>query len=199
MAAVGASPCEYNPRRALYGAIALRLASQPRIHRDVAVMTASWTDKTRVVVALMYVVFLPCVEAARGQTAPPRAQSRQPNTWSATSTTGLTVGGTWTVMPLADTAMVTGTWTLVGTGGRIAANGVWSAAKTPSGWSGAWRAAAVGRPSEYSGTWRANAKVRADAAFADIFASAVNAAVRGTWRAGGRSGAWSIRAGMAVE
>ena len=162
-------------------------------------MTANWTRKTPAVVALICVVVLSCGDAANGQTAAPRAQGRQLNTWSATSTTGLMVGGTWTVMPLADTTTVTGTWTLVGTGGRIVANGVWSAAKSPSGWTGAWRAAAAGRTTEYSGTWRANTKVRADAPFADIFASAVNAAVSGTWRAGGRSGAWSVRAGMAVE
>jgi len=82
-------------------------------------MTANWTKKTPAVVALICVVVLWCGDAANGQTAAPRAQAKQLNTWSATSTTGLMVGGTWAVMPLADTTAVTGTWTLVGTGGRI--------------------------------------------------------------------------------
>jgi len=151
------------------------------------------TNRTRAA-ALLCALFLEHVETSSAQTAVQRVQNRQPNSWSATSSTGLMVGGTWTVMPLVDTGAVTGTWTLVDPEGRIMASGAWSASKAPSGWSGAWRAAAAGGRSEYSGTWRANSNVRADAPFADIFASAVKAAVSGTWRAGGRSGAWSIRA-----
>jgi hypothetical protein len=139
-------------------------------------------------------LFVAQVKASSAQTVAPRPQSGQPNTWAATSNTGLTVGGTWTATPVPKTGDVTGTWTLADARGRTVARGVWSAAKSPSGWTGAWRAAAGGARSEYSGTWSANADLRADAPVADLFAKALQAVVSGTWRAGGRSGAWSIRA-----
>jgi hypothetical protein len=103
-------------------------------------------------------------------------------------------GGTWTATPDPRTGNVTGTWTLLDGRGKTIARGGWSATKSPSGWTGAWRAAAAaGRPA-YSGTWSANAGLKVDAPFADLFARALHAAVGGTWRTGGRSGAWSIRA-----
>jgi hypothetical protein len=136
-------------------------------------------------------LFLAGVGPSSAQTVAPREQN---GSWSATSNTGLTVGGTWTAMQAADEGSVTGTWTLADPQGRIVARGAWSASRSPSSWTGAWRAAAAGGRSEYAGAWRANTKVRADAPFADIFASAVKAVVNGTWRAANRSGAWSIRA-----
>ena len=118
----------------------------------------------------------------------------RPNTWSARSTAGLMLGGTWTATPDAATGTVRGTWTLVDAKGLTVARGNWSAAKSTSGWTGSWRAVAAGRPGEYSGTWSTTVTLKADAGFAELFEQAAQAAVSGSWRAGGRSGSWSIRA-----
>ena len=125
-------------------------------------------------------------------TAAPQA-SRRVNTWAARDSGGLTLGGTWTVIEHLKTGGVTGTWTLLDAQGRTAATGGWSAAKSSTGWTGNWRAAAAGRPEEYAGTWSAKVDLKASAGFADLFAKAIEAAVSGTWRVGGRSGAWTIR------
>jgi hypothetical protein len=47
---------------------------------------------------------------------------------------------------------------------------------------------------EYSGSWTGNLDLRTDATLADLFRRAAEAIVSGSWRAGGQSGAWSIRA-----
>ena len=119
---------------------------------------------------------------------------RRVNTWAARSSTGLTLGGTWTATEEQKTGAVTGTWSLVDGQGRMVARGAWSATKSPSGWSGNWRAAAVGRAGEYSGTWSASVKLKPSEKFADLFANAIETAVSGTWRAGGQSGSWTIQA-----
>jgi hypothetical protein len=116
------------------------------------------------------------------------------NTWAARSSTGLTLGGTWTATEDAKTGAVTGTWTLLDTQGRIVRRGAWSAAKSASGWAGNWRAIAEGRSGEYSGTWTASVGLKPGARFADLFAKALEAAVSGTFRAGGVSGSWTILA-----
>lgn len=117
-------------------------------------------------------------------------------TWSA-SGTGLTLAGAWTATRDAATGTVRGTWTLVDAKGLAVARGNWSAAKSASGWSGSWRAVAAGRPGEYAGTWSAKVTLKPNAGFAELFEQAAQAAVSGSWRAGGRSGAWSIRASTA--
>jgi hypothetical protein len=121
-------------------------------------------------------------------------QSAQPNTWSAKSSTGLTVGGTWTVVADPTTATVSGTWTLVDARRKTVIRGGWSAAKSPAEWTGTWRAAASGSTAEYSGSWSAAVDLKADARFADLFEIAVQTVVSGNWRAGRQSGTWSIRA-----
>ena len=121
-------------------------------------------------------------------------RSARQNAWSARSSTGRVFAGTWTVAatdPAAGTA--TGTWTLADAKGNPVARGGWSAAKSATGWSGNWRAAVSGSKTEYSGTWNARVDLKPDAQFADLFAMAVKAVVSGDWRAGGQSGAWSIR------
>lgn len=125
-------------------------------------------------------------------TAPSR--SARANTWAARSSTGLMLAGTWTVTvdKAAGTAM--GRWTLADAAGRTVAEGGWSAAKSPTGWAGGWRAVAVGRNTEYAGSWKAALDSSVDAPFADLFATAAQAAVNGTWQAGRQSGQWSIRA-----
>jgi hypothetical protein len=102
--------------------------------------------------------------------------------------------GTWTAVPDSTGETVMGTWTLVDAQGRTVADGGWSAAKSPARWNGAWRAVISGRDGEYSGTWSADVDLTVKATFADLFEKAVQTVVSGNWRAGNRSGAWSIRA-----
>ena len=128
------------------------------------------------------------------QDPPPTAQSTRQGTWAASSGAGPTLNGTWTAAADPATGNVTGTWTLIDPKGRVVARGVWSAAKSARGWRGAWRAAAEGRKTEYSGTWSADIALKPNAPFASLFESAVKGAVGGSWRAGRRSGTWSIRA-----
>ena len=116
-----------------------------------------------------------------------------PNTWSARSSTGRTVSGTWTVSEDSSTGSVTGTWTLDDANGKALMRGGWSAAKAPTGWNGAWRAIVSGSKTEYAGTWTADVDLKRGARFADMFKLAVEKVVSGGWKAGGQSGAWSIR------
>jgi hypothetical protein len=132
--------------------------------------------------------------AAALQGAARADQRARPNTWSARSSTGLTLMGTWTAVPDQTSGAVTGTWTLVDTQGETVARGGWSAAKSTTGWTGAWRSAVSGSKIEYSGTWSAGVDLKANAPFAELFETAAQAAVSGSWRAGRQSGAWSIRA-----
>ena len=122
-----------------------------------------------------------------------RAQTVRANTWSATSSTGLTLMGTWTAVPNPAPGTAMGTWTLVDASGKTLARGGWSAAKSPKGWSGSWRAAVDRSKTEYAGSWSADLDLD-DGTFVDLFARAAEKIVSGAWRAGGRSGAWSIRA-----
>jgi hypothetical protein len=120
-------------------------------------------------------------------------QTRE-GTWSARSRTGLTLTGSWTASADPKTGAVTGTWTLDDAQGRTVRRGAWSAAKSPDGWDGAWRATVSGQKGEYSGTWTASVDLKSNAAFANLFELALKSVVSGGWRAGGQSGAWSIRA-----
>jgi hypothetical protein len=126
--------------------------------------------------------------------APVEARTERSGTWSARSTTGRTLGGTWTAVPDSTGAAVTGTWTLADAQGGTAATGAWSAAWTPALRSGAWRSVVTGRAGEFAGTFTADVALRRDAPFADLFGRAVQAAASGAWRTRGLSGAWSIRA-----
>jgi hypothetical protein len=121
-------------------------------------------------------------------------QSGRPNTWSATSSTGRTLMGTWTAVADQTSGAVAGTWTLTDAQGRTVTRGLWSAAKSPAGWTGAWRATIAGSKSEYSGTWSASVQLTTDARLVDLFEQALQTVVSGNWRAGRQSGAWSVRA-----
>jgi hypothetical protein len=114
--------------------------------------------------------------------------------WSASSSNGRSLGGTWTAEAHQESGGVTGTWTLRETTGKILASGVWSASKAPKAWDGAWRSIVAGGAGEYSGTWTATTALAPQSQMADLFESALRAAVGGTWKAGGYSGSWSIRA-----
>lgn len=122
------------------------------------------------------------------------AQSDWSGTWSATTSSGRTLMGTWAAVPDSTSGTVTGTWALVDAKGRTVIDGGWSAAKSPTRWTGAWRAIISGRDGEYSGTWSAPVDLKVNAGFADLFEKAVQTVVSGNWRAGRQSGAWSIRA-----
>ena len=146
-----------------------------------------------------YLLFLIALEGSSVQAGMPRGrgadgQSGRLNTWSARSSTGRTLGGTWTATADPSTGTVTGTWTLIDAKGRPVMRGGWSAAKKRTGWTGAWRAAVAGSKEEYSGTWSAGVDLKPEARFADLFKMAVQKVVSGNWRAGRQSGAWSIRA-----
>jgi hypothetical protein len=138
---------------------------------------------------LPLVPLVPLLAAADASGAQARERS---GTWSARASSGLTLVGTWTAVVDTAAGTVTGSWTLADAQGRQAAGGGWSAAKTSARWRGAWRSVVAGSGGEYAGTWTAD-RLPANAPFADLFEQAVRAAVSGTWRAGGRSGAWSIR------
>jgi hypothetical protein len=136
-------------------------------------------------------------QAVARQDSAANAQSNRYGSWSAKSTSGLTLMGTWTAV-LDPSGTVTGGWTLVDAQGKTIAGGAWSAAKSPTQWNGAWRAVISGKDGEYSGTWTAavdSTGLKGDARFADLFEKAVHAIVRGNWRYGSQSGAWAIRAG----
>jgi hypothetical protein len=116
------------------------------------------------------------------------------NTWSARSSTGLSLAGTWTGGVDSKTGAASGSWTLLDANGQPAMRGGWSAVKSANGWSGSWRANVVGSSAEYAGTWNATVDLKPNASFADLFAMAAQKVVSGTWRTGGNSGSWSIRA-----
>jgi len=116
------------------------------------------------------------------------------NTWSATSSKGQTLMGTWTAVPDPASGGVTGTWTLVDAKGKTRARGGWSAAKSPAGGKGTWRAIVSGRTAEYAGTWSTDVDLGAGARLSNLLEKAIESVVSGRWRAGGQSGAWSIRA-----
>ena len=121
-------------------------------------------------------------------------QTNRSGTWSATTSSGVPLMGTWTAVLDSTGATVTGTWALVDPQGKTVANGGWSAAKSLVRWTGAWRAVVAGKQGEYSGTWTAAVDLKVGPRFADLFERAATSIVSGGWRAGRQSGAWSIRA-----
>jgi hypothetical protein len=114
--------------------------------------------------------------------------------WSASSNTGRSLAGTWPAEEHQENGGVTGTWTLRDATGKILVSGVWSASKAPKAWSGAWRAMVAGSAGEYSGTWTATTALGPESPMTEMLESALRAVVSGTWKTGGYSGAWSIRA-----
>ena len=146
------------------------------------------------ILAAALILAVASTAANAGEQASGAQGGSRANAWAARSSTGLTLGGTWTATEDAKTGAVTGTWTLVDAQGRIVRRGAWSAAKAASGWTGSWRAIVEGQSGEYSGTWTARVDLKPAARFADMFAKALEAAVSGTFRAGGVSGSWTIQA-----
>jgi hypothetical protein len=113
-------------------------------------------------------------------------------TWSTTTQSGNLAGG-WTAQ--ADqSGGVSGAWMLQDATGNILMQGGWSASKSAQSWSGAWRATVSGRSGEYAGNWTSTTSLSPQAHLAEMLESALRAVVSGTWKAGPRSGSWSIRA-----
>ena len=110
------------------------------------------------------------------------------NTWSARSNSGLTLLGTWTVVPDTTKGTATGTWTLVDAQGNTVTGGGWSASKSPAGWDGAWRAVIAGTTADHVGTWSSGIDLKADASFAELVEKALQTFVSGNWRYGRYSG-----------
>jgi hypothetical protein len=113
-------------------------------------------------------------------------------TWSATTQPG-SLAGSWTAQPDPSGA-VTGTWMLQDATGRVLMQGGWAASKSAQSWNGAWRATVSGRTGEYSGMWTSTTSLSPQDRLAEMLDSALRAVVSGTWKAGPRSGSWSIRA-----
>ena len=142
--------------------------------------------------------FLVCllVLVASGRSAAQGAvpQAVPVNTWSAKSNSGLTLLGTWTVVPDTTRGTATGTWILVDAQGNTVTGGAWSASKSPAGWDGAWRAVIAGNTADHVGTWTSSIDLKRDASFAELFEKALQTFVSGNWRYGAYSGTWTIRA-----
>jgi hypothetical protein len=149
--------------------------------------------KPFLVSSLVVLAAIDAAAQAGRQDTTSKAPSSQSGGWSAASSTGLTVQGTWTAVHDAKTGTVTGTWTLLDAQGKTVAGGGWSAAKAPAEWSGAWRAVVTGREGEYSGTWTSTVTLAGAAPLAAMFEKAIEIVVSGGWRTSGKSGAWSIR------
>jgi len=144
------------------------------------------------VAVLAAVLALAIVRAEPSQPGGERQQGRQ-NSWSARSSTGRVLGGSWTGGVDPQTGNASGNWTLFDPNGRPVMRGGWSAAKSVKEWSGAWRANVVGGTGEFSGSWRASVDQNPGGSLADLFSLAVQKAVSGTFRVGANSGSWSIR------
>jgi hypothetical protein len=112
-------------------------------------------------------------------------------TWSATAQTG-NLAGSWTAQP-DQSGGVAGAWMLQDATGNVLMQGGWSASKSAQSWSGAWRATVSGRSGEYAGTWTSTNALSPQAHLSEMLESAVRVVVSGAWKAGPRSGSWSIR------
>jgi hypothetical protein len=159
-------------------------------------VTGRWRDMRLQLLPMILLIASLAVAVSRAeplQSSGDRQLGRQ-NAWSARSSTGRVLGGSWTGTVDSKTGAASGTWTLSDANGRPAMRGGWSAIKSGKAWNGAWRANVVGSAGEFSGTWNATVDLKGDASLADMFALAVQKVVSGTWNAGGNSGSWSIRA-----
>ena len=115
--------------------------------------------------------------------------------WTARSSTGLTLKGTWTAVADPKTGAVTGTWTLDDAKGTTVTSGAVVSSKVADRMD---RRVAIGsfwqqgRVPPALGAQPSSS--RPTHAFVELFAIALKTIVSGTWRTGRHSGAWSIRA-----
>jgi hypothetical protein len=126
-------------------------------------------------------------------TCPIAAAQQLRGRWSATAG-GRTLSGTWTAQPHEETDAAFGTWTLLDRSGKRMVYGTWSARKAKDTWEGRWLAE-VDRGRKYEGSWMARLGKPGSLPLIDLFRSASDRIVSGTWRSdSGLSGAWSIQA-----
>ena len=137
-------------------------------------------------------MFATCVLATFAATAILASGADLKGTWSATVQSGY-LAGSWTAQP-DSSGGATGAWMLQDASGKVLMQGGWSASKSAEAWNGAWRATVSGRAAEYSGTWTSTTPLSPQAHLAEMLESALRAVVTGAWKAGPRSGSWSIRA-----
>jgi len=116
------------------------------------------------------------------------------STWSARTSAGRNLSGTWSCEIDQSAGTASGTWTLREGARRIVLRGTWSAAKSSKEWRGAWRALVAGQTGELSGTWTSSVSISPDGPLAGMFEQALGQIVSGTWQSAGQSGGWSIRA-----
>jgi hypothetical protein len=149
-------------------------------------------------VSIAFLVVLAAGRTSGGQAAArpdsaALARTNRSGTWTAATSSGVPLVGTWTAVVDTTHGTVIGTWTLIDAQRKPVANGRWSAVKSADKWTGAWRANVADHPGEYTGTWSAAVDLRPGASFGELFEKAALAAVNGAWRGGGREGGWSIR------
>lgn len=106
---------------------------------------------------------------------------------------GQEIFGTWTARDQADQTAAHGTWALLNASGEAVASGTWAARKLPDGWRGSW-SARTANDRVISGEWSAGTGLPPSSGFFALVESALKELVSGTWRSGGASGTWSIRA-----
>ena len=132
--------------------------------------------------------------SAGGAVLQSTAAGGRANTWTATTSTGATLSGTWTALYDPRATAVTGTWTLVNQKGAILGArwvvGCQIVIRVE------WHLASecCRRAERYSGGWSTAVDLGPGTAFGSLFEQAAEAVVSGRWRSGGQSGAWSIRA-----
>jgi hypothetical protein len=103
------------------------------------------------------------------------------------------LAGTWSGAPGQAPDTIAGSWSLRDQSGTELATGTWAAGKNGKVWKRTWQAR---RPSGqvYDGAWRAEVELPVTSHFSGLFEAAIAKAVSGSWRMGGYSGAWTIRA-----
>jgi hypothetical protein len=79
--------------------------------------------------------------------------------------------------------------------GNTVMGGTWALRKRADQWDGSWRAEVTGSTVSYMGTWASSVKKPGKSGLREMLEAAIAETVSGTWAAaGGRTGAWSIRA-----
>jgi hypothetical protein len=121
-------------------------------------------------------------------------EQSQRSTWSALTTTGRTLEGSWTVEPASSADKASGTWTLGEGLDKTVLRGTWSAQKFSTGWSGIWRAMVEGQKREFTGSWTADFPQARETTIGELFSTVARDAIRGIWSADNDSGSWAIRA-----
>jgi hypothetical protein len=104
--------------------------------------------------------------------------------------------GVWSAQVHPDVANAAfGSWAIVDGGNRVILQGTWTAERSAVAWRGGW-SARIATGQTLSGTWEAALDDRADNGdgVMDLLKLSLQQAVAGSWRYGGLTGSWSVRA-----